>query len=309
MRQKFRKYVHNSKTNYALIAFIGVFILSPDALILKSINSDAQNMSFFRLFILSIFLFVVILIKNLKKGRKIFDKQSFIPNKVELFCGFIWGISSTAFVFSINNTYAINTLSIISFTSIVASLMAWMLFRQRTPKHTLISALFLCLSLSFLFYSSSNTSSQNLFGDFIALIVVLIQSIYFVVLSNLKGLSVTKIMFTGAVIVSIVTYLIFDVSFLYLWDNLFLFLALGFIVCVSFLLISNSAKFLLPAQSALIMQAEVLFGSLFVFIFVNEIPTKASLITAVIIAAALIFNSVLDIRDKKRKAKITSQPK
>ncbi len=83
-------------------------------------------------------------------------------------------------------------------------------------------------------------------------------------------------------------------------DPLWLILLGCVVLPLSFLFITAGAKKIPAAEAGLIMLNEAIFGSLLVWLVVDEVPSSTTLICGSIVIATLAIHSYLGLRNSRR---------
>ena len=115
-----------------VLAFIGIILLSPDALLVKWVSVDPWGVVFYR----GLFLFPALLILLLVRRGRATPAVVRSVGWAGLVGGALYGITTIFFVLSIRLTTAANTLVILSAMPMIAVLMRRLFLHQGTPTRT-----------------------------------------------------------------------------------------------------------------------------------------------------------------------------
>lgn len=289
-----------SNLHGGLLALVGVIILSPDALLVRLIQADDFTTAFWRLGFLTVALLSFALWQGVKRGQG--PIQAILPSRYEVLTGLFYGGTCTFFILSIRNTDAANTLVIIAATPLLAGLMGVFIFKRRQPLRTWIASLVVVLALMTLI--SAGFGGENALGDILALGTAFCMAGFFNMIGARPAINEVRAMWFGAFLATMVMVPAADPASAQGMDWVWL-LMLGFwVLPVSFLLISAGARKIPAAEVGLIMLNEAIFGSLLVWLVINEVPSQTTFVSGTIVIATLVIHSLLGIRASKMARRI-----
>ena len=279
-----------------LLALIGIAILSPDALLIRLIHADDMTATFWRVCFLAIALLVVALWRGVERGQGIV--QAIMPGKDEILTGIFYAGTSVLFILSVRNTDAANTLVIISATPLLAGLMGMFIFKRSLPMRTWVASLVVLAALVLIV--GAGFGGENALGDILALCAAFCMAGFLNVISARPKMDEVKGMLFGAFIATVAMAPAAQPTEVYGIDWVWLLILGVWVVPVSFLFLSAGARKIPAAEVGLIMLNEAIFGSLLVWLFVQEVPSKMTFICGAVVIATLIVHSVLGMRAGRR---------
>ena len=276
-----------------LITIAGVLILSPDGLLVRLVSVDSWTVLFWRglLFsigILGFYLFrygvgTVGLIKVM--GRR------------GLLAAGLFTLSTTFFVLAITHTSVANALVIIATAPLFAALFSWIFLKETISLSTWIAILVCIGGISLIFIGSMGGGSR--IGDLYAIACAFgiagqvttvrhARSVDMVPSLGLAGIMTAIIAFPLATPLSINGE---DLTYLCLLGLLVLPIAFG--------LITIGPRYISAPEVSLIMLLESIFGPLWVWLVLSEVPRPETVTGGALVIITLIIHTAVTYRKKQ----------
>jgi len=279
--------MENNHLKALLITVLGVLLISLEALFVKLTNIEALKFAFYSGFFMLISTGCILLYN--KKGKT--DESKFSNNiKIVLLCGFLLGLSNIAFISAIKNTSVANTVLIFSSAPVFSAFYMYIFFREKTTKNIFVASVFILIGLYIIFSSQLGQGQHT--GNIYATLAIGIFALAFVILSRYKNINMLGILFFS----SLVTILI---SFTFLNDisidlnNLYVLLLAGLITSpLARVLMGKGTKTLPTSEVSLLMIIETIMAPVWVWLFLNEVPTSNTLVGGAVILITLLLNSL-----------------
>lgn len=289
-----------------LITTLGVIILSPDALLIRLLNTDTWTVIFWRGFAFSIG--IMLLMMLMYRGKTVQQFKNI--GKPGLQIGFIFGVSSLCFTASIQNTSIANTLVIISTSPAFAALFSWWLLGERVNRRTVIAmiivmvAIVAIMSQSLLHGIYANGFYGNGFlGDLSAVGTAVSMAISFTLTRKFQETNMVPAMalsglitmlIAGFISVSMATSLILEPA------AIPIIILSGVILTAAYGLITLGPRYISAPEVSLIMPLEIVFGSYLGWVFLNEKLSMLTLIGGFVIILTLSINAKLSLIDEQK---------
>lgn len=282
-------------TGFACAGF-GVLLLSFDSLLIRLAATGSWRTAFYRslfIFFTSLVIFGVI---HRRRALAVLKKGG-VPLLVS---GLFWGLSGICFVQSVSLTIAANTLIMLSLSPLFAAALSVLVLGERIQKRTLMAIAASIIGVYIIFSKAAGVGrfSGNLIGFFVPVLLASnltllrkypqIDKIAAVCIGGLSS-ALIALPFSGGIGLS-------PGSLVYL-------LLLG-AVCIPFaqILISLGTRFLSSPEVGLILSGETFLGTLWIWLFIGEVPSERSFIGGAIILSALFSHSIIAIlRAPKRQ--------
>ena len=271
----------------------GIFIMSLESLFIKYATVSPMVLSFY----LGIFIFISMITTLLFK-KKEYIKTAFKSSiGILVLCAFIMGCSNIFFISAIKMITVANVVIIFSTSALFSSLIAYLFFRERITKNILYASFFMFVGLFVIF--SDKLEFGSIKGNIFALLCTISLSLSFVIMSRYKEINrLLLIAFAGLALSLIAFFLSDDLKID--TNNLLIIMFMGLVVSsFSRVLLGTGAKYISAAEMSLLMLIETIMAPIWVWIFLNEIPTIYTFIGGSIIILTLIINSIYTINRKQ----------
>ena len=272
-----------------LLVFLGAVCLSFGGLIVKSFEgANLWQILFWRQFFFS----VIVAIYLLFTYRKNFFK-SFYNSGLPGFIGcIILAIGFAAYVFSMYTTTVANTNFIITTETIFLAVFGYFFLKEKINLITFISII-LGMSgvLIILGNSLSIQTSEQFLGNIVAFIMPISFAVLVVIIRKYPNVDMVPAQFTAGVAAGIIGFLVAGQLSISIHD-LFLALMAGFFqIGFGFILITVGSQTTPAAVVGVMMLTESVFGPLWAWLFINEVPPIAVIIGGSIIIFSILFQS------------------
>lgn len=276
-----------------LITSLGAFIISFEALFIKFTTVEPFLFSFY----IGICMFLSTGLLVIAKKRDVLKsnlyKKSF---KFALIGAFFMAISNLFFISAIKATLTANVVLILASTPIFASFYAYIIYKVKPQKNIYFASAFIFLGLYVIF--SDQLGFGNIEGNIYALICANLFSLSFVFLSHHTNIDRVILICLSGLFLTILTFF-FNESLVIDMKNLLYILAMGiFITPISRVLLSSGTKYISASEVSLLMIIETVMAPIWVWLFLNEIPSSYTFIGGGIILITLIVNSIYTMKRK-----------
>tara|TARA_B100000579_G_scaffold435634_1_gene459404 strand:+ start:897 stop:1730 length:834 start_codon:yes stop_codon:yes gene_type:complete len=266
---------------------MGGFFLSWGGLIIRLF--DQANIwqilflrSFFFLLALSLFLFL-----TYKKNALSKIKESGAPGIVG---GFVLSLSFISYVVSMTETTVANVVFIISTQTIFLAIFGYFLLKEKISLIGFMSIILAMIGIGIMVGDSINQGS--FFGNLVALAIPINFSILVIIIRKYPQLDMVPAIFFSGIFSMIYGFLLSDNLIFSNYD-----LLMGFLLGVpqlafGFICITIGSRTTPAVTVGLLMLLESLCGTLWVWVFLNEVPPISVLIGGAIIIAAILTKSL-----------------
>jgi len=274
-----------------LLVFMGAVCLSFGGLIVKSFEgANLWQILFWRqtFFAIIVALYLVITYK------KNFFKSFYNSGLSGLIGGLFLGIGFAAYVFSMYTTTVANTNFIITTETIFLAVFGYFFLKEKIDLITFI-AIILGMSgvLLILGNSLSIQSSEQFIGNIVAFIMPISFAVLVVIIRKYPNVDMIPAQFIAGVFAAIIGYVIAEKVSISLHD-LFLALLAGFFqIGFGFIFITIGSQTTPSAVVGVLMLTEAVFGPLWAWLFINEIPPSSVLLGGGIIIFSILFQTFL----------------
>jgi len=270
---------------YILLLF-GGFCLSWGGLIVKSFEEASVWQilllrSFFFLFALAFFLLLTYKTKALK-----IIKDSGYPAVIG---GFFMSFSFVSFVIAMSNTTVANVVFIISTQSMFLAIFGYFYLKEKV---SLIGFISIALAMAgIIIMVGDSLSSGYLFGNLVALAIPINFSILVMIIRKNPNLDMVPAIFYSGIF-SCIYGLILTESFNFSSHDILMGFLLGVPqLALGFICITIGSRSTASATIGLLMLSETVFGPIWVWLFLHEIPPLSVFFGGAVIILAIIIKS------------------
>jgi len=259
-----------------LLVFLGAFCLSFGGLIVKSFeDADLWQILFWRqaFFAIIVALYLIIIYK------KNFFKSFYNSGLSGFIGGIFLGIGFAAYVFSMYTTTVANTNFIITTETIFLAVFGYFFLKEKIDLITFI-AIILGMSGVLLIVGSSLSiqTSEQFIGNIVAFIMPISFAILVIIIRKYPNVDMVPAQFIAGVFAAIIGYVIAGKLSISLYDLFLASLAGFFQIGFGFIFITIGSQTTPSAVVGVLMLTEAVFGPLWAWLFINEIPPSSVLL-------------------------------
>ena len=272
-----------------LLIFLGATCLSFGGLIVKSFEgANLWQILFWRQTFFAIIVAFYLLISYKKK----FFKSFYNSGLAGLIAGFVLSIGFSAYVFAMYNTTVANTNFIITTETIFLAVFGYFFLKEKINLITFISII-LGMSGVLLIVGSSLSiqSSEQFIGNIVAFIMPISFAILVVIIRKYPNVDMVPAQFTAGILAAIIGYFIAGKLSISPHDLFLASMAGFFQIGFGFILITIGSQTTPSAVVGVLMLTEAVFGPLWAWLFINEIPPISVLIGGGIIIFSILLQS------------------
>mgnify|MGYP001181718728 FL=1 len=280
----------------SLLAFIGVFFITPDSLLIRLSNIDTWGLLFYR----GAIPFCVVLIGTLIFYNKNFFKKFFGVGYPGIFYAISFSACNITFILSIQNTNVANTLIMIALAPMLSAIMGALFLKEAPDKKTWYAIFITFAACIYIFYDSIKLG--NFIGDFFGFLTALGLACNATIARYAKKRDLVPSAVFGKLIVAIFAF--FFVENFALINNDIFFIPLMCVMCVAipFVLVTIAPRFITGAEVNLFFLLETILGPIWVWVVINEQPSPETLIGGSIIIITIAIHSFLAIKKTQLKS-------
>jgi len=271
----------------SLLVFIGAICLSFGGLIVKSFEgANLWQILFWRQFFFSIIVVLYLLITYKKNFFKSFYNSG-LPGFIG---GVILALGFAAYVFSMYTTTVANTNFIITTETIFLAVFGYFTLKEKINLITLISIILGMSGVLIILGSSlSIQSSEQFIGNIVAFIMPISFAILVIIIRKYPNVDMVPAQFIAGVFAAIIGYVIAGKLSISLHDLLLASLAGFFQIGFGFIFITIGSQTTPSAVVGVLMLTEAVFGPLWAWLFIHEIPPSSVLLGGGIIIFSILF--------------------
>ena len=272
-----------------LLVFLGAVCLSFGGLIVKSFEgANLWQILFWRQFFFSIIVALYLFVTY----KKNFFKSFYISGLPGFIGGLFLGIGFVAYVFSMYTTTVANTNFIITTETIFLAVFGYFLLKEKINLITFVSIILGMSGVLIILGSSlSIQSSEQFLGNIVAFIMPISFAILVIVIRKYPNVDMVPAQFIAGIFAAIIGLFIAGNISISLHDLFLAFLAGFFQIGFGFILITIGSQTTPAAVVGVLMLTESVFGPLWAWLFINEVPPMSVLAGGSIIVFSILLQS------------------
>lgn len=267
------------------VAFLGVFILSFDTLVLRIIDHDPLTMAFWR----GVLMFTAVLPVSLAFSRLGFDSPKLLNGRKGLAVALFYGAASVFFTTSAMLTTIANMLVIVATAPLWAAIGSAIFIKEPISRLTWLTCIAGFIGIGFVAWPSFRVGIQ--IGDVLALGASLSMAGAFVMSRTTQQ----NLVFAPAIggLISAVVIAPFITSFTFDSSRQFTFMLFegAILVPVALGLIAIAPRYIPAPQVGLFLLLETILGPTWVWAVLGESPSSLTLAGGIIVISALLVSS------------------
>ena len=274
----------------SLLAFIAVFLITPDSLLIRLSNIETWGMLFYR----GAIPFVVVLIGTILFYKKNFIKALLGVGYPGIFYIFSFAICNITFLISIQNTNVANTLVMIALAPMLSAILGAIFLKETPDKKTWIAIIVTFVSCIYIFYDSLKLG--NFYGDFFGFVTAFGLACN----ANLARYAKNRDLVPSAVVgkLCVAIFAFFFVENFELIGNDIFYVPLMCIMCVAipFVLVTIAPRFITAAEVNLFFLLETILGPIWVWLVIKEQPSLETILGGSVIILTIAIHSFLALK-------------
>ena len=274
----------------SLLAFIAVFLITPDSLLIRLSNIETWGMLFYR----GAIPFVVVLIGTILFYKKNFVKALLGVGYPGIFYIFSFAICNITFLISIQNTNVANTLVMIALAPMLSAILGAIFLKETPDKKTWIAIIITFVSCIYIFYDSLKLG--NFYGDFFGFVTAFGLACN----ANLARYAKNRDLVPSAVVgkLCVAIFAFFFVKNFELIGNDIFYIPLMCIMCVAipFVLVTIAPRFITAAEVNLFFLLETILGPVWVWLVIKEQPSLETILGGSVIILTIAIHSFLALK-------------
>jgi len=276
-----------------LVTSSGVLIMSLESLFIKLTTISPITFSFY----LGIFMFFSMSVTLIFKQRDVLKEVTKISFPILLLCSILMGSSNIFFISAIMSTTVANVVIIFGTSALFSSFFAYLFYKQKISKNIYYASFFMFIGLIIIF--NDKLGLGNLTGNIYALLCTMTFSLSFVLLAKHTKISRVALTAVTGIYLSVITFILADTIRIDLYTFGVIAIMGLLITPISRVLIGNGTKFISASEVSLLMIIETIMAPIWVWLFLNEIPSSNTFIGGTVILLTLIVNSLYNLRKTK----------
>ncbi len=279
-----------------IITFVGVLVLSTDALLIRTSGISGLKAAFWRASFA--FISLSLLLTATQRGQL---KATLVAGgKRMLLSGLLWGASGITFAIGVYNSGAAVALVMLGFAPFFAAIHAYLFYRTKSHPLTIIVAVIALSGIAYMYGSQlDNIGPRDLFYTVWSPLFYGFNLSYLRRHPKVNRLSVSMV---GALIGAVISFALVKGNIGVTATQLLPLAILGaLLIPFAQTAIGVGTKYIPAGESALISSLETIIGIFYVWFFLSEVPTKETLTGAAIVFGSIVINTLVQANRSKRR--------
>ena len=269
---------------------LGVFIMSLESLFIKFTTISPFLFSFY----IGIFMFISMISTFIFKEKAVLKKALTTNLPMMIVCAILMGTSNIFFITAVKTTTVANVVIIFSTAALFSALFAYLFYREKITKNIIVASFFMFVGLFIIFNDKLEIGSIE--GNIYALLCTAFFATSYVILSRYKEMDrFILTAFSGLALSMIAFFFCDDLSIDF--KTLAVVMIMGLLISpISRVFLGNGAKYISASEVSLLMIIETIMAPVWVWIFLNEVPSSYTFIGGSVIIGTLIANSLYTLK-------------
>ena len=269
---------------------LGVFIMSLESLFIKFTTISPFLFSFY----IGIFMFISMISTFVFKEKAVLKKAFNSSMPILIVCAILMGTSNIFFITAIKTTTVANVVIIFGTAALFSALFAYIFFKEKITINIIIASFFMFVGLFVIFNDELEVGSLD--GNIYALLCTSLFAMSFVLLSRYKQMDRVLLTALSGLVLSIIAFFFCEDLAIDL-KTLAVVMTMGLLISpISRVLLGTGAKYISASEVSLLMIIETIMAPVWVWIFLDEVPSSYTFIGGSIIVATLVANSLYTLK-------------
>ena len=269
---------------------LGVFIMSLESLFIKFTTISPFLFSFY----IGIFMFISMISTFVFKEKAVLKKAFNSSMLILIVCAILMGTSNIFFITAIKTTTVANVVIIFGTAALFSALFAYIFFKEKITINIIIASFFMFVGLFVIFNDELEVGSLD--GNIYALLCTSLFAMSFVLLSRYKQMDRVLLTAMSGLSLSIIAFFFCEDLAIDL-KTLAVVMTMGLLISpISRVLLGTGAKYIRASEVSLLMIIETVMAPVWVWIFLDEVPSSYTFIGGSIIVATLVANSLYTLK-------------
>lgn len=269
---------------------LGVFIMSLESLFIKFTTISPFLFSFY----IGIFMFISMISTFVFKEKAVLKKAFNSSMPILIICAILMGTSNIFFITAVKTTTVANVVIIFGTAALFSALFAYLFFKEKITINIIIASFFMFVGLFVIFNDELEIGSLT--GNIYALLCTALFAMSFVLLSRYKQMDRVLLTALSGLVLSIIAFFFCEDLAIDL-KTLAVVMTMGLLISpISRVLLGTGAKYISASEVSLLMIIETIMAPVWVWIFLDEVPSSYTFIGGSIIVATLVANSLYTLK-------------
>lgn len=242
----------------------------------------------------------IVVLAMIERGSFKFDLlRAFSPAGLAMM--FISATGKLAFIFALQNTTVANVTVLYATLPFITAILAWLWFRERASKRTLIASAVAGIGVTITVIGSAGLGGGHILGDMAAIYMTCTMAIMTVIMRRHREVPMLESAAMSGFVAAALALFFCD-PLVATWTEIGWLALFGIVTQGGGLgIYTMGARRLPSAQAALLSASEVPLSPLWVWIFFAEVPATATFIGGGLVLGAILWNVAAEPRKPAAK--------
>ncbi len=296
--------VINRRSYAILLMLLGSVAISFGGLVQRHIEiANPWQINVYRSLGMLVAIAVILALQN----RQHFSSRFRDVGRIGIFASALLALAGICFIQALAHTTIANALFILGAIPFFTALLARLILGERLRRATLITMVFAASGLGLMVIKGVSVGSG--FGNMMALVTAVAFAGYAVIVRYKRRVEMLPVLVISSAIILLISYAVtgnnLDIPLNDILLSVFWGACLSGFVNWTFIIAS---RYLAAAEVTLIMLLEFALGPIWVWWFIDEVPSRWTLIGGSIIILAVAARAILEMLNQSRPQQTPSQP-
>ena len=209
----------------------------------------------------------------------------------------ILALGSVAYVYAILLTTVANAVFIIGAAPLVTDLLAWVLFKELIGVWGLLAMIAAFGGIALMFLDGMSTGGW--LGHLIALLVVLSFAFYLLIIRDCRNIDMLPATCLAGIVAAVLSFFMATDLAINI-NDLVISILLGAVqFTLGFMLLTIAARYIAASEVALFSLSEALLAPIWVWLLVDEVPSRLTIIGCGIVFVSVVCYGLIAIRRER----------
>ena len=274
-----------TRTTGLLLSLAGVTLISPDVLVMRWVDLDHASVLMWRGLFMTLGFSAVVLYRYRLAALRAIKRAG----RLGVASGFCFALNTTCYTEAIQRTSATATVMIIATAPVFAALISWLVLDERIDRKTAISMFVTLIGIAII--ATDGGGQNDMLGNLFAVCTAIFLAINFTLARLKSNIDLTPgLMFGGMIAATFGLMLGGAPQANTEWTQLGAIALTGAILMpIGFTLLQIAPRYTSATEVSLFLLFEAVLGPVWVWLVLNEAPTRTTLVGSVIIISALLY--------------------
>ena len=268
-------------------------VVSFTGLIVRLLEADPMVMNFYRALSLSVAVMLILVVRY----RRMAMTHVIGIGWSGLLGGVVLALTAISFLQSITHTTVANTLFILGAIPFFAAGLAWLVLGERPGRATIVAMILAFAGITVML--GEGFGSGSIYGNLMALLAAGGFAVYTVIVRRKRQVNMLPTLLVSSLLIMVIAGItrgdLLDISRGDLMLCLFWGGVLSGFTSVCFIVAS---RHLAAAELTLLMLLEFALGPVWVWLFLNEVPSRWTLLGGALVTLAVLARSAIEFRQQ-----------